>query len=142
MKKVIFLLALIVSVGTLHAQQTKSKTKEKDNKGQTKKYASQDERVNKVTDDLKTNLKLTDDQTSKVRTITLNRVKQVSDAKKSFGADKAGFNKERKTIFQGWETELKGIVTADQYAAYLVKKDERKKAKKTDEDPEEIIITQ
>jgi protein CpxP len=135
MKKVIFLLALIVSVGTLYAQ---TKNKGKGNRT----YANLDERVNEVTGKLKTDLKLTDDQASQVRAITLNRVKQVSDAKKSFGEDKKGFNQARKTIFQGWETELKSIVTADQYAAYLVKKDERKKSPKPDEDPEEIITTQ
>ncbi len=136
MKKVIFFLALIVSVGTLFAQ-TKPKTQ---TQGQNnKKYTSLDSKVDKITGKLKTELILDDDQTTQVRAITLNRVKQVSDAKTSFGEDKKGFNQARKTIFEGWETELQGILTDVQYTSYLATKDLQKKDNIANNDIEEMI---
>jgi hypothetical protein len=118
MKKVIFILALIVSIGTLYAQQPGQNNK---------KYSVIDEKADKITNRLKADLGLTDNQSNQVKAITLNRVKQVHDAKASNAGDPKAFNQARKTIFQTWEDELKGIVTEDQYSKYLLKKDEKKK---------------
>jgi hypothetical protein len=118
MKKLIFILALMVSIGTLYAQQPGQNNK---------KYSGIDEKVDKITNKLKADLTLNDNQTNQVKAITLNRVKQVHDAKASTTDPKA-FKEARKTIFETWESELKGIVTEDQYSKYLLKKDEKKKA--------------
>ena len=125
MKKVIFILALMVSTGTIYAQQPDAKIQGQNNR----KYVNIDSKAEAITNKLKTDLTLTDDQTSQVQAITLNRVKQVHDAKASNQGNPAGFNKARKTIFETWETELKGIVTDDQYAKYLQIKADRKKEK-------------
>lgn len=126
MKKVIFMIALVLFSVSLQAQNNAEKGKTKD-KTQKAKNLTPEEKADKITNRLKTELTLTEEQTPKVKQATLNRINQVTAAKTKAGEDKKVFGQERKKIFQSWETEMKGILTEDQYKTYLVKKEEKKK---------------
>lgn len=127
MKKLFFILiALMVSVGTMHAQQTKGNKGKGNGNGQ-RKNLTPEEKADKIINRLKAELTLTENQLDPVKKATLTRLNQVEAAKAKAGEDKKAFGQERKKIFQSWETELKGILTPDQYNAYLAKKEEKKK---------------
>jgi hypothetical protein len=81
----------------------------------------------KMTDNMKTELKLTDEQYGKVLEINKSFAEKASEARKST-TDKAvakeavkGHNEER-------ETKLKAVLTEEQFKTYLAKKEEKKKA--------------
>ncbi len=122
MKKVIFMIALLVTATFAYAQQPSGKSKS--SKGQS---LSPEEKAEKITSKLKTELSLTDAQVPKVKQATLTRIKQVATAKTNAGEDKQAFRQEGRKIFQNWEAEMKGILTPEQYTAYQAKKEEQKK---------------
>jgi len=148
MKKLIFMLAFIATVGSIYAQQDKKTEKNKNAQGKAKgkeqnQKLTPEERAEKITGRLKTELSLTEEQTPKVKQATLNRITQVEAARTKAAGDKKVFGAERKTIFQNWESEMKGILTSEQYSTYLAKKEEKKKkmqekraANKTKKSPE------
>lgn len=81
----------------------------------------------KMTDNMKAELKLTDEQYGKVLEINKNFAGKTSEARKSSTDQKVvreavkGFNDER-------ETKLKAVLTEEQFKTYLAKKEEKKKA--------------
>jgi heme/copper-type cytochrome/quinol oxidase subunit 2 len=94
--------------------------------------SAQDKAANgaqKMTDNMKTELKLTDVQYGKVLEINKNFTDKASEARKSTTDKKAakaaikGFNEER-------ETKLKAVLTEEQFKAYLAKKEEKMNAAK------------
>jgi periplasmic protein CpxP/Spy len=126
MKKTFLIIAIALLSVPVLAQNSKGKGKDQE-KTQKAKNLTPEEKATKITNRLKTELALTDEQTPKVNQATLSRINQVAAAKTKAGDDKKIFGQERKKIFQSWETEMKGILTADQYKTYLVKKEEKKK---------------
>ncbi len=77
-----------------------------------------DETVNK----LKTELYLTDEQTPKVKDITVDRINKITAAVKKNGPDKQRLQYDTKKIFEAWETNLKGILSETQNTKYLQSK--------------------
>ena len=84
------------------------------------------ERAAKLTDWMKTNLKLTDDQVQKVKDINVKYANMLDQL------DASDATKDQK--IQTWKTndaakdaEMKGVLTDDQYKTYLSKKAEIKK---------------
>ena len=81
----------------------------------------------KMTDNMKTELKLTDEQYGKVLEINKSFSEKSFEARKSSTDQKVtreavkGLNTER-------ETKLKAVLTEEQFKTYLVKKEEKKKA--------------
>jgi protein CpxP len=112
MKNLILILFLFIASNTyLHAQQ-----------GQPKNQQTPDEKADEVVAKLKTDIALTDEQAPKVKTITLDRINKVTEARKKHGADKPRLQAAQKLIFEEWETQLKSIVSEDQYNKYLATK--------------------
>ncbi len=127
MKKAILFLALVVSIGSVFAQQEKAKGQGKGKGKEKNQNLTPEEKATKITNRLKTELSLTDEQVPKVNAVTLTRVKQATEAKTKTAEDKKAFGQQRKTIFQSWETEMKTILTPEQFATYQTKKDAQKK---------------
>ncbi len=124
MKKIIFLIAVLISSATIYAQQSGTKAKAKAEK---RKPLTTEERAVKITNRLTKELTLTPEQTPKVKQSTLTRLNQIEASRSKAGADKKAFGQERKKILQNWEAEMKGILTNDQFTTYLAKKEEKKK---------------
>lgn len=142
MKKLLFTVAFMVGVSMFaqtaspnaneqgKSKSAKSKGKGGKGKGQEKKNMTPEERADKVSNRMKTELGLTDDQATKVKAITLTRATKMAEIRtkaKTEGADKTALKAERKATHQAWEADLKGIVSAEQFAKYQAKKEERKK---------------
>jgi len=128
MKKVVFMIAVVIAAAfTTQAQQAKSKGNGNGNGQQKGQNLTPDQKADKITARLKTELSLTDAQVPQVKQATLTRINQAADAKTKAGADKQALGQQRKQIFQSWETQMKGILTPDQYNTYLAKKEEKKK---------------
>lgn len=150
MKKIIFILALIIAISNTYAQSDNSKGKGKGNgdgsgnkeKGKGKSL-SPEERADKITLRLKEKLSLTEEQTPKVKQITLTRVNAIKAAKDASKDDKKAFGQERKKLVQAWEVDLKGILTPEQFTKYTAYKEEQKKkvkeAKKNKKSVEEDV---
>ncbi|MCU0428544.1 MAG: hypothetical protein MUF42_01105 [Cytophagaceae bacterium] len=132
MKKLLFVVALLASA-MMFAQNgnAKGKGKGKGNaaNAQAKKNMSPEERADKITGRLKSEMGLSDDQMPKVKEITLARTKKMAElrAKYANSQDKTAFKAERKAIFESWQSDLKSSVNPDQYAKYEAKKAERMK---------------
>jgi len=142
MKKLILILALMVSIdATVSAQTDDSGKKNKSEKGKggsgkggngkgggnNGKTLTPQEKADKITNRLKTELSLTDEQVPKVSQITLTRVNAIRDAKTASKENKQTFGQERKKIVLAWEANLKTILTPEQFSTYTTKKEERKK---------------
>jgi hypothetical protein len=110
MKKLTILLVFLLSTIVLSKAQTLQAPVTADQKA--------DEVVNKM----KSALSLTDDQTPKVKEITVDRIQKVTEARKKYGADKTRIASANKLIFDEWETKLKGILTLEQYNQYVESK--------------------
>ncbi len=81
-----------------------------------------DQKAEEAVTKLKTELTLTDEQIPKVKAITIDRITKITAAKKKNGADKPRMQSDSNRIFSEWETQLKGIVTDEQYSKYLASK--------------------
>ena len=90
------------------------------------KILSAADRSASLTDWMKTNLKLTDDQVPKVQDINVKYANMV-DALRSSSQGK----KQKMTALKNYDTskdkELKEVLTDDQFKTYLAKKDEMKR---------------
>jgi len=94
-----------------------------------KKTSTPVERANKVTEWMKTNLQLNDDQVAQVQKINLNY------ANKTQGLQTQSMSRKEKmqTLKENdkaKDAELKNVFTTDQYNAYQAKKDEIRKQMK------------
>lgn len=81
-----------------------------------------DQKAQETVDKLKTELALTDEQATKVKTITVEKINKVTAAHKKIGADKNRLKAANQQIQEEWENQLKGIVTEEQYKKYLASK--------------------
>ncbi len=78
-----------------------------------------DQKADEVVGKMKTSLSLTEEQATNVKGITLNRINKVTEARKKYGADKNRIQSANKLTFDEWESQLKGILTVEQYNKYL-----------------------
>lgn len=85
-----------------------------------------EDKAAKITDWMKTNLKLTDDQVSKVQPINLKYAQKWADTKNSTADQKAKMDA-MKAYDTAKDSELKGVLTPEQYTTWQTKKDEMKK---------------
>lgn len=126
MKKIIFILVAFVSITTVYAQQPAAKKTTGQNN---KKYDALENSVSQITEKLNLQLTLADNVLPEIKAVTLNRKKQINDARVSFGTNVAEFNKAKKTIIESWEVDIKAIITEAQYNKYMADKEARKLAK-------------
>ena len=89
---------------------------------QTKSPMTADQKADEVVAKLKSELALTDEEVPKVKVITVDKINKVTAAHKKNGADKSRLQSANKLIQEEWETQLKGIVTEEQYSKYLASK--------------------
>ena len=104
----------MASATFLHAQQ-----------GQPKSQLTPEEKADETVAKLKTDIALTDEQTPKVKAITVDRINKVTAAHKKYGADKQRLQAALKLIFDDWEAQLKIIVNEEQYKKYLATKSQK-----------------
>ncbi|RYU78099.1 hypothetical protein [Hymenobacter persicinus] len=67
-------------------------------------------------------LGLSADQQTKVRSILRSTVEQVNDARQRFGTDKVALNTELRRINTSAESDLRTVLSAEQYKQYQTKK--------------------
>lgn len=111
MKNLFFLILLFVGIEAAQAQTNQPKA-------MMTAEQKADESVNK----LKTELSLNNEQVTKVKVITVDKINKVTAAHKKNGADKSRLQAANKLIQDEYETQLKGIVTEDQFNKYLAMK--------------------
>jgi len=111
MKKIFLLLILCVGFTVAQAQTTQQKS-----------MMTAEQKADESVARLKTDLSLTDDQVAKVKVITVDKINKVTAAHKKNGADKNRLQAANKLIQDEYETQLKGIVTEDQFNKYLSSK--------------------
>ena len=93
---------------------------------QQKDIPSASERATKLTDWMKTNLQLTDDQVPKVQDINMKYANKMEELKNS-GVAKRQKLQMLKNNDVAKDAELKQVFTDSQYKTYMTKKDELKK---------------
>jgi len=89
------------------------------------KNSTPQERATKLTDWMKTNLKLNDNQVAQVQAINLKYAQQ-NEGMKDETKSKEDKMKTMKETEQARDAELKGVLTADQYKDWEVKKSHAK----------------
>jgi predicted S18 family serine protease len=111
MKKLFLLLLLCIGMTTSYAQTDQNKSP-----------MTAEQKADEAVTKLKTELALSDDQVTKVKAITVEKINKVTAAHKKIGADKSRLNSANKQIYDEWEVKLKTILTPDQYNKYLASK--------------------
>ncbi|PWT96614.1 MAG: hypothetical protein C5B52_15375 [Bacteroidetes bacterium] len=96
---------------------------------QSHQMASAADRATKYTDWMKSTLKLTDDQVSKVQDINLKYANKTDELMKAANSKKEKMQA-LKSQEEGRDAELKGVLTNDQYQTYQEKKKQMKKKMK------------
>ena len=96
---------------------------------QKKISSTPEERANKLTGWMKTNLKLNDDQAKQVETINLRYANKTQELQSGSISRKEKM-KTLKGNDKAKDAELKNVLTADQYNTYQAKKDEIRKQMK------------
>jgi ABC-type transporter MlaC component len=89
---------------------------------QTKAPMTADQKADEVVAKLKNEIGLTNEQLPKVKAITVEKINKVTAAHKKNGADKTRLQSANKLILEEWESQLKGIITEEQYKKYLTNK--------------------
>lgn len=87
------------------------------------KNSTPEQRAEKMTEWMKTNLQLSDDQASAVHAINLKYANENESLKDSGSARRDKYRKAKETQ-ESKEQELKGALTADQFSTYMDKKKE------------------
>ena len=87
------------------------------------KNSTPEQRAEKMTEWMKTNLQLSDDQASAVHAINLKYANENELLKDSSSARRDKYRKAKESQ-ESKEQELKGALTADQFSTYLDKKKE------------------
>jgi periplasmic protein CpxP/Spy len=106
---VIALLVMIANVSAQASEQLKNSTPE--------------QRAQKITDWMKTNLQLTDEQAMSVHAINLKYANE-NESLKEDTSDRRAKYKKLKNTQEAKDQELKGALTAEQFNTYLSKKKE------------------
>ena len=96
---------------------------------QDKQPMNPQEKAQKLTDWMKTNLKLTDDQVAKVQPINLKYAQKMADTKNST-QDQNAKMAAMKADEEAKDAELKAVLTPEQYSAWQTKKADMKKEMK------------
>ena len=94
---------------------------------QDKQPMNPQEKAQKLTDWMKTNLKLTDDQVAKVQPINLKYALAMADTKQHTGSNA---KMAMKADEEAKDAELKAVLTPEQYSAWQTKKADMKKEMK------------
>jgi len=93
------------------------------------KNATPEERAQKITDWMKTNLQLTDEQATTIHGINLKYANENEALKENAGARRDKYKKFKDTQ-AAKDQELKGALTPEQFSTYLSKKNELQKKMK------------
>ena len=93
---------------------------------QDKQPMNPQEKAQKLTDWMKTSLKLTDDQVAKVQPINLKYAQKMADTKNSTQDQKAKMDA-MKADEEAKDAELKAVLTPEQYTSWEAKKADMKK---------------
>ena len=123
MVSVIALSALTVNAQSDNATAGKQHDKKSVDKGNRPDATT---RATKITEHMAKKLILTAEQKPKVFNINLDKAKKIEALHTKSGADKKGLGKERKAIEQERDTELKGVLTLEQYEKWHKWKEEKK----------------
>lgn len=120
MKQIILSLVAVMITAGAYAQDS-SKVKR-----------SPEEMANRKADKLKTELGLSDDQRGKVYTVFLDKInkREAIQAKYKDSKDKKAMKAEMKTVEETAETNLKGILTTEQFTKWQTLREERKQQHK------------
>jgi hypothetical protein len=97
---------------------------------QKKNEMTTEEMAGKLTGWMKTNLELTDNQVGQVQTINLKYANKMMELQNDGSSNKKQKMRALKADSDAKDQELKRVLTADQFQAWLAKKDEAKKALK------------
>lgn len=92
---------------------------------QDKQHKNPEEKAKMMSDKMKTELTLTDDQYQKVQAINLDFATQSSALKKE-GNDKAAWSEKMKPLKEEHARALKEVLTAEQFTKYETMKDDIK----------------
>lgn len=95
---------------------------------QDKQHKNPEEKAKMMSDKMKTELTLTDEQYTKVQAINLDFATKASAIKKE-GADKAAWGEKMKPIKEEHAKALKEVLTPEQFTKYESIKDDMKKEK-------------
>lgn len=106
MKKVLVTLFFFIAYASLQAQAP----------------VTAEQKADEAVAKLKNEIALTDEQIPKVKAITLDRINKVTAATKQCGKDKQKLSFANSKINSEWETQLKAIVTPEQFNKYLANK--------------------
>ena len=98
-------------------------------RAQEKQKMTPDQRAAKITEWMKTNLKLNDEQTAKVDDINKKYATKMEDIRKNT-TDKKKKMSAVKDLDKQKDSELQAVLTADQFKSYLAKKEEMKEQMK------------
>lgn len=97
-------------------------------------HKTPEERAKMMSDKMKTELALTDEQYQKVQTINLDFATKSSDLRKE-GGDKSSWAEKMKPLDDERTTALKGVLTPDQFSKYeTMKKNMKSKMKDKQKD--------
>ncbi|MGN6437081.1 MAG: hypothetical protein ACTHMM_11135 [Agriterribacter sp.] len=99
---------------------------------QDKQHKNPEEKAKMMSDKMKTELTLTDEQYTKVQAINLDFATKASAIKQE-GTDKAAWGEKMKPLKEEHAKALKGVLTPEQFTKYESIKDEMKKDKKQHE---------
>jgi periplasmic protein CpxP/Spy len=123
MKRILLVFGLLLTGVAVNAQTAEPAT------NQTAEQATPEQRAHTQALKMQKNLGLTAEQTTKVEAVLVSRIKEVqavkTDATKSKEQKEAAIAK----INEAKETELKGILTAEQFAKYKEMQAKRKERK-------------
>jgi hypothetical protein len=97
---------------------------------QKKNEMTTEEMAGKLTGWMKTNLELTDNQVGQVQTINLKYANKMMELQNDGSSNKKQKMRALKADSDAKDQELKRVLTANQFQAWLAKKDEAKKALK------------
>jgi periplasmic protein CpxP/Spy len=95
-----------------------------------KQRKTPEEKAQALTQRMTSNLGLTADQTAKVQAINLDKTQKLAALKTKYAGDRKQGFQEGKAIRQEWDSELKAVLSADQYTKYQQNKEELKAAHK------------
>ncbi len=112
--------ALTMVTGTIRAQSADSI------RVNPREPKSAEERAQSLTKRMEKYLALSADQTSKVEAINLEKSQKIDHLRGKYTNDRRQGFQEMKTIRQGWDQELKAVLSADQFTKYQQMKEERK----------------
>ncbi|MDQ4139671.1 MAG: DUF4890 domain-containing protein [Bacteroidota bacterium] len=129
MKKLIFAFALSLFIVFSSYAQTENKANTEQN-STTRQRATLEERATRQTKMMVKSLGLTADQETKLQNLNLKRMNEMQALREKFningGSQNNSFSKEAKVLRDTYETQLKTILTPEQYTKYLAQRSERR----------------